>query len=58
MDTLDYRNLCNCAIGIIIGTLRFSYFIIYLLIGLQRLVYMKRHVILSIVRFIPGLLSR
>ena len=34
MDTLDYRNLRNCAIGIIIGTLRFSYFVIYLLIFL------------------------
>ncbi|CAG8893574.1 unnamed protein product [Penicillium nalgiovense] len=34
MDTLDYRNLRNCAIGVIIGTLGFSYFVIYLLMFL------------------------
>ena len=34
MDTLDYRNLRNYAIGIIVGILRFSYFIIYLLLFL------------------------
>jgi hypothetical protein len=34
MDTLDYRNLRNCAIGAIIGMLGFSYFVIYLLMFL------------------------
>lgn len=34
IDTLDYRNLHNYAIGIIIDTLRFLYFVIYLLIFL------------------------
>ncbi|CAG8002367.1 unnamed protein product [Penicillium salamii] len=34
MDTLDYRNLRNCAIGVIIGTLGLSYFVIYLLMFL------------------------
>ncbi|KGO67533.1 hypothetical protein PITC_094580 [Penicillium italicum] len=34
MDTLGYRNLRNYAIGTIIGMLRFSYFMIYLLIFL------------------------
>ena len=34
MDTLDYRNLRNCAIGAIIGMLGLSYFAIYLLMFL------------------------
>ena len=34
MDTLDYRNLRNCAIGAIIGMLGFSYFVIDLLMFL------------------------
>ncbi|KAF2999993.1 hypothetical protein E8E15_000785 [Penicillium rubens] len=34
MDTLDYRNLRNYAIGAIIGMLGFSYFVIYLLMFL------------------------
>ncbi|CAG8906900.1 unnamed protein product [Penicillium nalgiovense] len=34
MGTLDDRNLRNCAIGVIIGTLGFSYFVIYLLMFL------------------------
>ncbi|CAP87231.1 hypothetical protein PCH_Pc24g03230 [Penicillium rubens Wisconsin 54-1255] len=34
MDTLDYQNLRSCAIGAIIGTLGFSYFVIYLLMFL------------------------
>ncbi|KAF3003894.1 hypothetical protein E8E15_000038, partial [Penicillium rubens] len=34
MDTLDYRNLRNCAIGAIIGMLGFSDFVIYLLMFL------------------------
>ncbi|OQE71582.1 hypothetical protein PENNAL_c0103G03513 [Penicillium nalgiovense] len=34
MDTPDYRNLRDCAIGVIIGMLGFSYFVIYLLIFL------------------------
>ncbi|CAG8276044.1 unnamed protein product [Penicillium olsonii] len=34
MDTLDYRNLRNFAIGAIIGMLGFSYFVIYLLMFL------------------------
>ncbi|KAJ5033172.1 hypothetical protein NUH16_003088 [Penicillium rubens] len=35
MDTLDYRNLRNYAIGAIIGMLGFSYFVIYLLMFLD-----------------------
>lgn len=34
MDTLDYQTLRSCAIGAIIGTLGFSYFVLYLLMFL------------------------
>ncbi|CAI7622250.1 unnamed protein product [Penicillium viridicatum] len=34
MGTLEYQNLRSCAIGAIIGTLGFSYFVIYLLMFL------------------------
>jgi hypothetical protein len=34
MDTLDYHNLRNCAIDIIIGMLGLSYFVVYLLLFL------------------------
>ncbi|CAG8113515.1 unnamed protein product, partial [Penicillium nalgiovense] len=34
MDTLDYQNLRSCAIDVIIGTLGFFYFAIYLLMFL------------------------